>query len=159
MVKIKTIAQRQLEEQTEQRTERAKRRARRSGEALGESDLEMDDSDNGGGNSSDVDELPSWPEERVRHTRGAGEDEDYETPNRAFKRMKLTEAGLEEVEMDDGKRRVKWDRGLFTTVYLDEVVLGARQVVKEHRILKGCLAPTAKVRVFCIFRFYIIFSN
>ncbi|RXW24114.1 hypothetical protein EST38_g1710 [Candolleomyces aberdarensis] len=144
MVKIKTIAQRQLEEQAEQRTERAKRRARRSGEMLGESDLEMDESDNEG-YSSDVDELPSLEkEQKMRHTRGAGEDEDYETPHRAFKRMKLTEGGLEEVEMDEAKRRVKWDRGLFTTVYLDEVVLGDRQLTKEHRSLKGCLAPTAK---------------
>jgi hypothetical protein len=160
MVKIKTIAQRQMEEQAVQRTERAKRRARRSGEMLGESDLEMDEDEDEDGDgevaSSDVDELPSWQEEkeRRRHTRGAGEDEDYETPHRAFKRMKLTEGGLEEVEMDDeGKRRVKWDRGLFTTVYLDEVVLGERQTGKELANLKGCLAPTAKVSILCIFTF------
>jgi len=39
---------------------------------------------------------------------------------------------------------VKWDRGLFTSVYLDEVKLGTRQPLKENRSLKGILAPTAK---------------
>lgn len=155
MVKIKTIAQRQLEEQAQQRTERAQRRLRRSGEIPGSSDLEMDSDGDGEGNSSDADELPSWP--KMRHTRGAGEDEDYETPNRAFKRMKLTEDGVQEVEMDEGKRRVKWDKGLFTTVYLDEVVLGTRQTVKEYKTLRGCLAPTAKVRVLNLFFMFFFF--
>jgi len=42
------------------------------------------------------------------------------------------------------KHRVKWDRGLFTTVYIDEVKLGTRETLKENRSLKGILAPTAK---------------
>jgi len=51
-----------------------------------------------------------------------------------------------EVDDQDGEteRRVKWDRGLFTSVYLDEVKLGTRQPLKENRSLKGILAPTAK---------------
>ena len=140
MVKIKTVAQRQAEEQSTRRSERAERRARRSGESMpGSSDLEMDsdEEDQGVG--------PLQWEEPQAHARGAGEDEDYKTPDRAFRRMKLTEDGMQDVEMNE-KRRVKWDRGLFTVVYIDEVQLGSRQVDKENKPEKGCLTPKAKVR-------------
>lgn len=138
MVKIKTVAQRQAEEQAIKRSERAERRARRSGESMpGSSDLEIDsDDDNEEGSSPRL-------EEPETHTRGAGEDEDYKTPDRAFRRMKLTESGMREVESQE-KRRVKWDRGLFTVVFIDEVKLGSRQVSKENRPEKGCLAPAVK---------------
>jgi len=141
MVKIKTIAQRQAEEQQEKRLERAQRRARRSGDLSGSSDVEIDGDDDGEEAEGD---LPSQ-QPLMQHTQGAGEDEIYETPNRAFKRMKLTENGVEEDEVVDGKRRVKWDKGLYTTVYLDEVILGSRQPLKDVGQLKGCLAPRAKV--------------
>ncbi|TFK29921.1 hypothetical protein FA15DRAFT_663226 [Coprinopsis marcescibilis] len=138
-VKIKTIAQREQEDKERKRMERAKRYARRSGgEVPGSSDVEP---------SSDDDELfgsLDGSDDEPRHQRGAGEDEDYETPHRAFKRMRLTENGPEEVG-EEPKRRVKWDRGLYTTVYLDEVKLGSRQYPKGAvPQLKGCLAPAAK---------------
>ncbi|KAF5315694.1 hypothetical protein D9611_004677 [Ephemerocybe angulata] len=138
MVKIKTVAQREDERQAEKRSERARRRARRSGESVpGSSDMESDEE---GVRSED--ELPSqFPP--MAHTRGAGEEEDYKTPDRAFKRMKLTEDGFRDVDMEE-KRRVKWDRGLYTTVYLDEIQLGSRQPSKVNQGLKGCLAPSAK---------------
>jgi len=40
---------------------------------------------------------------------------------------------------------VKWDKGLFTEVRLDEVQLGARPLHRNGALLKGCLAPTSKV--------------
>ncbi|KAH6918601.1 hypothetical protein BKA70DRAFT_21228 [Coprinopsis sp. MPI-PUGE-AT-0042] len=149
MVKIKTIAQREDEEKDRRKQERAARAARRSGgsnvsEIPGSSDLEPDsedESDSGGRGT---------PAGMPRHQRGAGEEEDYETPHRAFKRMKLTEDGQEEV-MEDQKKRVKWDRGLFTVVFLDEVKLGTRPYSKTVPQTKGCLAPTAKVRSYSIF--------
>jgi hypothetical protein len=67
----------------------------------------------------------------IRHRRGAGDEEDYETPFKAF---------------DGGKRRVKWDKGLFTKVSLDEVVPATKAVTKENLAMKGCLTPSAKVR-------------
>jgi len=97
--------------------------------------------------SSQCEAETSEPEQDiVKHRRGAGDEEDYETPerpNRQLKRTRLFEdSDMEEPEPP--KRRVKWDRGLFTTVYLDEVKLGSRQTLKENRSLKGILAPTAK---------------
>ena len=81
----------------------------------------------------------------TKHRRGPGDESDYETPQRPdqHKKMKL----LVGVDDQDGEpeRRVKWDRGLFTSVFLDEVKLGTRQPLKENRSLKGILAPTAKV--------------
>jgi len=77
----------------------------------------------------------------AKHRRGPGDESDYETPERHKKAKLLVEADDQDDELE---RRVKWDRGLFTSVYLDEVKLGTRQPLKENRSLKGILAPTAK---------------
>lgn len=145
-VKIRTIVQRQQEDKERQRAERAKRRARRSGnDDCSISDIEA---------SSDVGY--SSPAEHIedmemdtnfgphKHRRGAGDDEDYETPERPFLdfRVRLFDDGCGERQLD---RRVKWDRGLFSLAYLDEVKLGSRQNLKENRTLKSILAPAAKV--------------
>ena len=141
LVKIKTISQRQSEEKEKQRTERAARRARRSDE-MGSSDFE-DGSD--AGYTSPCEELA---ERRERaHVRGSGEDEEYvtpEKPDRVIKRTRVVENG-DVQEYETLRRTVKWDRGLFTEVCLDEVKLGTRQPLKENRGLKGILAPQAKV--------------
>lgn len=143
-VKIKTIAQREQEEKQKGRVARAQRWARRSGGSVpGSSDIEPDSEDDEEFSFLGSDGVEPM---HLRHQRGAGEDEDYETPHRAFKRMKLTENGAEEVEEVE-KRRVKWDRGLFSVTFLDEVKVGERphRGVKALADLKGCLAPTAKV--------------
>ena len=146
-VKIRTILERQMEEKIKERTERAIRRARRSDGDMVSSDIE-DSSDVG---YSDVG-YSSPCEDRSRespltkHRRGPGDEEDYETPEK-LDQCKSTKLFVEtDNQSGEPERRVKWDRGLFTTVYLDEVKLGTRQPLKENRSLKGILAPTAKVR-------------
>jgi len=146
-VKVRTIVQRQQDERDRQRAERAKRRARRSDEIAGSSDIEGS-SDIGYSSAIDDQGSDGEQETRLKHRRGAGDDEDYETPDRPerqFKRTRLFVDDDMQVDNEQPKRRVKWDRGLFTTVYLDEVQLGTRQTLKENRSLKGILAPTAKV--------------
>ncbi|KAJ7172495.1 hypothetical protein C8R46DRAFT_894571 [Mycena filopes] len=124
-VKIKTVAQREQDEKGTQRKARAARRARRSDDGFSDNEAMSDD----------VDSSP------LRHRRGAGEEEDYETP-----RAKRPRSGS--MSGDDGlgenKKRVKWDRGLSTTVFLDEVEPRTKARPKENMLMKGCLAPTAK---------------
>ncbi|KAF4614810.1 hypothetical protein D9613_003046 [Agrocybe pediades] len=147
LVKVRTISQRQQDERDRQRAERAKRRARRSDEPATSSDVEG--SDLGYSSPMDDQETDAEQETHIKHRRGAGEDEDYETPDRHdrhFKRTRLFVDDDMQVDEERPKRRVKWDRGLFTTVYIDEVRLGSRQTTKENMSLKGCLAPTAKAR-------------
>lgn len=143
-VKIRTIVQRQQEERDRERVERANRRARRSGEDLPSSDIE---GPNGATYSDDPMSVDEDGDSPIRHTRGAGESDDYETPDKykTIKPMRLFGPNGEAVDAAQMRRRVKWDRGLFTTVYLDEVKLGTRQTSKENRALKSILAPTAKV--------------
>ena len=81
----------------------------------------------------------------TKHRRGPGDESDYETPERPDRHKKAKLIVEADDQDDESERRVKWDRGLFTSVYLDEVKLGTRQPLKENRSLKGILAPTAKV--------------
>ena len=147
-VKVRTMVQKQQEEKDKQRAERANRRARRSGD-MGSSDIEGF-SDVGYSSPCEDTNMADGAEPPPRHQRGAGEDDDYETPERHHRDKKRTRL-FDDVDIMDTsesvepKRRVKWDRGLFTTVYIDEVKLGSRETLKENRSLKGILAPTAKV--------------
>jgi hypothetical protein len=145
-VKIRTISQRQQEDKERQRAARAKRRARMLGKDDGStSDIEA--SSDAGYLSpieeSDMDTTVDGEGPR-KHTKGAGDDEDYQTPERPLRdvRVRLFDDGCADRQPD---RRVKWDRGLFTFVYLDEVSLGSRQNLKENRTLRGILAPASKV--------------
>lgn len=148
-VKIKTILQRQEDEKIKQRKERADRRARRSND--GSSGAISDDEQSNASDSSvrdmdsDVEDENSSPVQRRRHTRGPGDEDDYETPvkPRRIKRLKLGDDG--DNQSSENERRVKWDRGLFTMIYLDEVKVGTRRPPKENVATKGCLALTAKV--------------
>ena len=128
-VKVKTISQRQQEEKVRQREERAARRARRHrGDSSGDeenNDQRYKKTDF----TSDLCDLHLWRP----HVKGAGDEEDYETPLRNIDRAAI------------GERRVKWDKGLFTEVFLDEVVLGSKAPLKEHVPAKGCLTQSAKV--------------
>ena len=53
------------------------------------------------------------------------------------------EEGMEEA----AAKRVKWDRGLQTTVFLEDTPPRPRWNVKAVPSSKGCLTPAAKVRV------------
>ncbi|KAG5643485.1 hypothetical protein DXG03_000873 [Asterophora parasitica] len=139
IVKIRTISQRQQDEKGKQRKERAQRRARRSGDGPDYESDEVgghsgDDSDDSGSDDENNNPAPK------RHKRGPGDEDDYQTPVRKLKRLRL---GNDSEDSAENERRVKWDRGLFTTIYLDEVKLGTRQPPKDIST-KGCLAPTAK---------------
>jgi len=92
----------------------------------GEGDLEEDDEGN-----------------PRKHRRGPGEEEEYETPAKPDKPLKRPR--FEDVKEDiQGKKRVKWDRGLYSEIYLDEIEIRPGKRPTEHMIKKGCLAPTAK---------------
>jgi len=111
------------------REERAQRRAKRSDvgqvEPLDASDLLL--------------------EEGSRHRRGAGEEEDYESPERPVRPLKRPKTdGSEEVEVAMVKeRRVQWDRLLFTAVFIDEVPEKPARP-PDQKIGKGCLSHAAK---------------
>ncbi|KAJ3571881.1 hypothetical protein NP233_g3453 [Leucocoprinus birnbaumii] len=131
-VKIKTIVQRQQEEKIKQREERAARRARRHGE---DSFGDEENNDTGYESPTPTSDLKDLHLEnvRIKHRRGAGDEEEYETP-------------LRNIDGEvNGKRRVKWDKGLYTEVFLDEVVLGSKVPPKENTSRQGCLTPAAKV--------------
>jgi hypothetical protein len=138
------MMQKQQDAKDKQRTERANRRARRSGD-LSSSDVEGF-SDAGYSSPCEDTNMADGVEPISRHQRGAGEDDDYETPERRHRHTKRTRLfdDVDNMDTTEPKHRVKWDRGLFTTVYIDEVKLGTRETLKENRSLKGILAPTAK---------------
>ncbi|KAJ6547543.1 hypothetical protein B0H19DRAFT_998676 [Mycena capillaripes] len=136
-VKIRTIAQREQDEKGTQRKARAARRARRSEDGFSEGEGDAGD-ESAADTYSDMDSSPVR-----RHRRGPGDEEDYETPK--MNGSKRARAGS--MDDDDGpaeKKRVKWDRGLSTAVYLDEVEPRTMVHPKENMVKKGCLAPTAK---------------
>jgi hypothetical protein len=148
-VKMKTISQRQEEERERQRLERAERRARRSEDGLGLIDLVQDQNDPFDSSIASIQQSPCNGEERntngaihlPKHRRGPGDEEDYETPDRPAKRSRYDEdGGMAE------KKQVKWDRGLSTAIFLEEVHPRTRHRPKEDLVMKGCLAKTSKVR-------------
>ena len=131
-VKVKTISQRRQEEKVRQREERAARRARRyRGDSPGDEE-NNDQRYKRADLTSDFCGLHLW-KPLVKHKRGAGDEEDYETP------LKNIDWAV------NGERRVKWDKGLFTEVFLDEVILGSKVPPKENVPTKGCLTQSAKV--------------
>ncbi|KAH9934757.1 uncharacterized protein B0H18DRAFT_951323 [Fomitopsis serialis] len=137
--KVRTILEKQREIKAQQRHERAERRARRSSEGVDASESQADMSVDLGDVSTitlNDDGIPA------RHRRGPGDEEDYVTPprpERPPKREKLDH----EVKVKDDKR-VKWDRGLATSVYLDEISSKPKKPASSEAAKKGCLAPTAK---------------
>jgi hypothetical protein len=136
-VKLRTVAEKEKEEKTKQRKERAQRRAKRS--------------DSGEPETPDDNDLTL--EEDGRYRRGAGEEEDYTSPERPMRPLKRLQAdGSEEVEVLTAKeRRVQWDRLLFTAVYIDEIP-DKRSQPPDQKLGKGCLSQAAKV--YCLFFFY-----
>lgn len=135
-VKLRTVAEKAQDEKIKKREERAQRRAKRS--------------DSGELEPPDANDLTL--EEEDRHKRGAGEEEDYKTPERPMRLLKRLEAdGSEEVEtVAAEERRVQWDRLLFTTVFIDEIP-EKRSRPPDENLGRGCLSRAAKVR--CLFTF------
>lgn len=120
-MKLRTIAEKQKEEQAKMRAERARRRQMGDwNSADGDSSMEID----GESNCS----------EQVKHRRGPGEDEDYVTPMRP----------------DYAGKRVKWDRGLEKTVFLDEIELQPERWKAAEKIAprKSCLVVDPDVSWF-----------
>ena len=146
IMKVRTISQREAEEKARGRSERAHRRSQRSEDGM--SDLEGFSSDIGDSSMIEVEsDEDDFDVQSQKHRRGAGDDEDYETParpTRALKRPRFVEDSEESENDIQEKKRVKWDRGLYSEVYLDEIEVNPRKPSKETT-KKGCLAPTAKV--------------
>ncbi|KAF7966116.1 hypothetical protein HWV62_39976 [Athelia sp. TMB] len=144
MVKIRTISQREEEERVKGRAERAQRRARKSDGGL---DEEEDGSDRGdSSNLGDGDWVEVEPAWGAGYRRGPGDEEDYKSPARPEPPLKRPRFNDEADEADDllEKKRVKWDRGLYSEIYLDEIEVNPNNWRKDVVIKKGCLAPHAK---------------
>lgn len=138
---VKTIEEKRKLTQGQGRKERAERRARRSSEQL------LDDSSL---TSEDEESLPLGPDGRpLRHRRGAGDEEDYESPERAERPEKKARIGeAAESGEEVGAKTVRWDRGLFSTVYFDDLPLQSRARDKSQtpaNDVRGALAGSAKV--------------
>ena len=138
--RVKTIEEKRKLEQGQGRKERAERRARRSSDFRDDSGLTSDDEDS----------LPLGPDgQPIRHRRGPGDEEDYESPERIGRpgkraRIHETEEPGEEVAV----KNVRWDRGLYTTVYFDDLPLQSRASEKSQApatSTRGALAGSAKV--------------
>lgn len=138
---VKSTEEKRKLEQGQGRKERAERRARRS------SEQSLDDSSL---TSEDEESLPLGPDgQPLRHRRGAGDEEDYESPEKAErpeKKARIGEAADSGEEV--GAKTVRWDRGLFTTVYFDELPLQSRErdrLQTPAKDVRGALAGSAKV--------------
>ncbi|KAK0483607.1 hypothetical protein IW261DRAFT_1464146 [Armillaria novae-zelandiae] len=138
IMKARTVSQKEADEKRRLRKERAERRARKLNEDKDKEDeeenlstLEEDD---------DYDQLDSSPVRAGRHRRGPGEEEDYVTPVRP----PLMKEHLADEADARGERHVKWDRGLSTAIFVNDLKLQNLNLPKESDIKKSCLAPTAK---------------
>ncbi|KAJ3753825.1 hypothetical protein EV360DRAFT_52773 [Lentinula raphanica] len=135
---VKSISQKEKEAKTRDRNARAERRAKRDNV---ESNREVDEN----GISEDEDLGRGWkssPLGKGKHAWGAGDEEDFETPVRPVKRVRADGEGFDD---EDEKKRVKWDRGLYQEIYLDEIQPRTTHTrITQESIKKGCLAPTAK---------------
>ncbi|KAH9043255.1 hypothetical protein EDB85DRAFT_1856111 [Lactarius pseudohatsudake] len=134
--KVRTIDEKRKLEQGKERKERAERRARRASEPQEDSSLTSEDEAN----------LPLGPDGRpVRHRRGPGDEEEYESPKRPKTRARNGEAGKLEEEAE--AKTVRWDRGLFTTIYFDDLPLQSQTHDRSHTPVahtRGALASSAK---------------
>lgn len=131
--KVKTILEKKKEEQERGRMERA---ARRIGNKL-------DLGDTGSVDSGDM-EMRDFSEEPSdgRHTRAAGDEEDFESPQRP----KVEQEDMD-MEFENGakpKKRVKWNKNLLHRFEMDEndfegIRRGA-EIARTRSASKGCLA-------------------
>ncbi|KAI0670448.1 hypothetical protein C8Q78DRAFT_125491 [Trametes maxima] len=151
--KVRSALERQREERVQQRKERAERRARRSaGDEGGGLQLEEAEAGTDGVEGAGDVSFMSVDLDAVgvplRHRRGPGDEEDYETPPRPERPTKRARVEGEDADGDGEnaaqERRVKWDKGLHTTVYLDDSPPKPRRNKDAVPAHKGCLTPAAK---------------
>lgn len=144
VMKVKTRSQKEQEERGQLRSQRAERRAQRSGAST---PVEGEDGKSTPVQPSVEDDDDGWGADAngspLRHRRGPGDEDDYVTPERPppSKRARL---GGEDIGVKESKG-VKWDRGLSTSVYMDEIQLHDLRVKRDATAGKSCLAPAAKV--------------
>ncbi|CDO68342.1 hypothetical protein BN946_scf184799.g69 [Trametes cinnabarina] len=147
--KVRTALDRQREERMQQRKERAARRARRSGgDETGDASIVGEGHADTGADASFVSVDRDAEGQPLRHRRGPGDEDDYETPPRPERPVKR--ARFDGVEAQGGEKevvpekRVKWDKGLHTTVYLDDTPPRPRRNKDAAPSQKGCLTSAAK---------------
>ncbi|KAA1471191.1 hypothetical protein DENSPDRAFT_98102 [Dentipellis sp. KUC8613] len=133
--KIKTVSERQKEEKEKGRRERAARRARRSDTGGAEEDAGSTWEGDGPSLVMGSDGKP------VKHRRGAGDEGDYETPEKPERAQK--KARFDDISESESSKRVKWDRGLFDTINLEDVKPQPRNR-PEVVVQKGALAGSAR---------------
>jgi hypothetical protein len=149
--RVKTILEKrkQAEEVGKARGERAARRAeRREGGSL---DGASEASGSAAASENGYFEGDNEGTPAKKHSRGPGEEEDYETPIRRTKRAREEDSGSESEDAARGrvKKRVKWDKELqqrFEFVEdgnLDNVRKGA-QVARTKPASKGILIGTVR---------------
>ena len=139
--KVRTIEEKRKLEQGKERRERAERRARRV------SDLQEDSSLT----SEDEAALPLGPDgQPLRHRRGPGDEEQYESPERERPRTKARIDDTNKSGEENEAKTVRWDRGLFTTIYFDDLPLQSQTRDKSQTPVthtRGALAKSAKVEI------------
>ncbi|KAI0721713.1 hypothetical protein C8T65DRAFT_203197 [Cerioporus squamosus] len=156
--RVRSALEKQKEELVQQRKERAERRARRSGGsdldippaegATGDGTATDGGSDGGDASFVSIDRDGDSEAVPIRHRRGPGDEEDYETPPRPERptkrgRFEGGEDG-EDKERNPPERRVKWDKGLHTTVFLHDTPPNPKWNTKAVPSQKSCLTPAAK---------------
>ena len=139
--KVKTIEEKRKLEQGKERRERASRRARRTSELLEDSSLTSEDEAN----------LPLGPDGRpLRHRRGPGDEEQYETPERERPRTNARIDDADKPGEEVEAKTVRWDRGLFKMIYFDDLPLQSQTREKSQTPVtqnRGALAKSAKVKI------------
>ncbi|KAG6376132.1 hypothetical protein JVT61DRAFT_2106 [Boletus reticuloceps] len=141
-VKARTILQKQRDERDTRRRERAQRKAQMSEDGLGSGEMdgqtELDDHEYLDVRADHDENDCAMPQ---KHRRGPGDEGDYETPERPERILEPLK--LEGVDrMAKPVKQVKWNRGLSTAVYLDEVDPKPKSL--PNSVARGCLAPTSK---------------
>ncbi|THH01433.1 hypothetical protein EW026_g1274 [Hermanssonia centrifuga] len=147
--KVRTVLEKQKEEKSLEREKRAARRAQRLSQDTA-ADAPVDgngDKDDGDGEEEEEEEEESVMslDDEVHsnltgHRRGPGDEEDYTTPERPERPLKRGRFETEELQKE---KNVKWDRGLSTTVWLDDSPPEPKRT-KDDAARKGCLAPSSK---------------
>lgn len=147
--KIRTIMEKSREERSKGREARAERRHRRN-EGSNMTQSSEDDMDTLSsptpGNSLSENGL------FTKHTRGPGDEEDYETPVRP--------PTTSRVDPNKPAKTVKWDRGLARTISgwaADRLANKAHEEAAAEAIRKSCLVRDRTVRIQCACAGFIIF--
>ena len=130
--KIRTIMEKSREERSKEREARAERRRRREQGSNMSASSECDYMDLPSSPILDKEPLDTGP--LMKHARGPGDEDDYETPVRP--------TTTNQVDPNKVAKTVKWDRGLARTISdwaAEQIATKAREEAKAEAIRKGCL--------------------